>query len=237
MVHEAPFQSYVKAGRFVPSYGLRLDDHTSRIRREFELDGGLPESRVTGVEAGLAPNYPFLQASWFRMASKYRVPDAWDIFDLDDGWGAAVNGGWRDEFWTLAGSWLMRRRPLDEGGDTDTYGVYGSLNLWQRWRGLPFTWQGEFDRGSFQRASGNSAEKVALYSEVDWLVYNGVNLLLAYDWADPDREVRDDDFHRVQAGLQWTWYPGVTIDSRIRALIPSAGASDADLFLQLHLWI
>jgi len=237
MLHEAPYQSYLKAGRFVPSYGLRLDDHTSRIRREFELDGALPESRVTGIEAGLAPNYPFLQASWFRMTSRARVPDAWNIFDLDDGWGTAVNGGWRDEFWTLAGSWLMRRRPLDEGGDTDTYGVYGALNFWQRWRGVPLTWQGEYDRGSFQRASGSGADKAAFYQELDWLVYNGVNLLVAHDWADPDREVRDDESHRLQFGLQWTWYPGVTLDGRIRSLLPSGGGSGSDLFLQLHLWI
>lgn len=237
MLHEAPFMSYVKAGRFVPAYGLRLDDHTSSIRRELELDGALPESRVTGVEVGLAPNYPFLHASYFRMSSKYTPPDAWNIFDVDDGWGVAVNGGWRDEFWTLAGSWLMRNRPLDEGGDTNTYGAYGALNLWQRWRHLPLTWQLELDHGSYQRASGETTSKNVFFTELDWLMYNGFNVLTAFDWADPDREVIDDEYYRIQFGIQWTWYRGVTLDSRIRGLIPTAGGSDADFFMQLHFWI
>ena len=35
LLHELPYQAYAKAGRFVPAYGLRLDDHTSFIRRRF----------------------------------------------------------------------------------------------------------------------------------------------------------------------------------------------------------
>jgi len=238
MLHEAPYQSYVKAGRFVPAFGLRLDDHTSRIRREFELDGALPESRVTGVEAGAAPNYPVVNLSWFRMASRTRAPDAWDIFDVDDGWGAAANLGWRDMGWSLGGSGLWRRRPVDEGGDTSTYGVWGSFNPWYYWRGVPLTWQGEIDFGSFQRASGLESDKAAAYTEIDWLAFNGINLLLAYDWADPDREVMDDESHRVQAGVQVIVVPGVTLDGRIRGLIPATDqGSDTDLFLQLHFWL
>lgn len=74
MLHEAPYLGYLKAGRFVPSFGLRLDDHTTRTRRGFGLDGSLPESRVTGVEIGAAPNEPFFQASWFGMTSSARQP-------------------------------------------------------------------------------------------------------------------------------------------------------------------
>jgi hypothetical protein len=236
LLHEAPYQTYVKAGRFVPTFGLRLDDHTSRIRREFELDGALPESRVTGVEVGAAPNYPVVQVSWFRMASRARVPDAWDILDVDEGKGAAVNLGWRDLGWGLGVSGLWRRRPLEEGGDTDTYGVWGAFNPWFYRKSVPLTYQAELDFGTFQRASGIEADKMAFYQELDWLLWNGVNLLVAHDWADPDRDVVDDESHRLQFGGQITPYPGVTLDGRVRALLPSEGGEDADVFLQLHLW-
>lgn len=238
MLHEMPYQGYAKAGRFVPSFGLRLDDHTSRIRREFELDGALPESRVSGVEVGAAPNYPVVNVSWFRMASRTRAPDAWDIFDVDDGWGAAANVGWRDMGWSLGGSGLWRRRPLVEGGDTSTYGVWGSFNPWYYWRGVPLTWQGELDFGKFRRASGLETDKLAAYAEIDWLVFNGITLLVAYDWADPDREVKDDENHRVQAGGQLIVIPGVTVDGRLRGLIPATeGGRDYDMFIQLHIWL
>jgi hypothetical protein len=236
MLHEAPYQAYAKAGRFVPSFGLRLDDHTSHIRRAFELDGGLPESRVTGVEVGAAPNYPFVQASWFKMASRARVPDAWDIFDLDDGWGAAVNAGWRDLSWSVGGSAMIRSRELNEGGDTSTFGVFGIVNPWRYSRSLPITYQVEYDYGTYQRASGNETEHAAFYQELNWVAYNGITFLLAHDWADPDREVRDDHDHRVQLGVQITPYPGVTFDARIRSLVPAGGGSDNDAFVQMHIW-
>jgi hypothetical protein len=238
MFHEAPYQAYVKAGRFVPAFGLRLDDHTSRIRREFELDGALPESRVTGVEIGASPNYPVINVSYFGMTSRTRPPDSWDIFDVDDGRGAAANLGWRDMGWSLGGSGLWRSRPLDEGGDTTTYGVWGSFNPWFYWRSVPLTWQGEVDFGTFQRASGLESDKMAAYAELDWLAWNGVNFLVAWDWADPDREVIDDESHRFQAGVQLLVVPGATLDGRVRALIPAAGeGAGSDFFLQLHLWL
>lgn len=237
MTHEWPYQSYVKAGRFVPSYGLKLDDHTNRIRREFELDGALPESRVTGVEVGFSPNYPFLQASYFGMNSKYEEPDPWDIFALDEGTGYAVNAGFRELGWAVGASVLARRRPLDEGGDTDTYGGYAVLNPWFYSRGIPITLQTELDFGTRQRESGNEAKNMVWYGEIDWLAANGLNILFAYDWADPDRDVVDDHSSRYQVGAQVTPYPGFTLDGRIRALqVATSSGNGADFFLQLHIW-
>jgi hypothetical protein len=236
LLHEAPYQVYAKGGRFVPAFGLRLDDHTASIRREFELDGSLPESRVTGIEVGAAPNYPVLNLSWFRMASRARSPDPWNIFDVDQGKGAAVNLGYRSLGWSLGGSGLWRWRPLDQGGDTRTYGVWGSLSPWFYARKIPLTYLFEVDHGTFQRASGRSSSKTVLYQELDWLAYNGVTFVLAHDWADPDREIVDDEFHRLQVGMRLVFLPGIALDWRIRSLMPAAGGSGSDLFLQLHVY-
>ena len=237
MTHEWPFQAYARAGRFVPSFGLRLDDHTMSIRRQFELDGALPESRVTGVEIGAAPNFPFIQASWFKMASRARVPDAWNIFDVDRGWGAALNAGYRNLGWSVGTSAMTRQRPLDEGGDMDAYGLYGVFNPWYYRRGLPLTFQGEVDVGTYQRASGNDARRLAAYAEVDCRAWNGVNFLAAYDFFDPDRAVAEDQFGRYQIGAQVTPFPGITLDGRFRILNAPTPTGDAtDFFVHLHLW-
>jgi hypothetical protein len=237
MSSEWPYQAYVKAGRFMPNFGLRLDDHTNRTRREFELDNSIPESRVLGVEAGAVAAFPFIHASYFKMKTKFEEPDPWDIFDVDDGWGASLNLGYRHFAWSLGASTMVRRRPLDQGGDTDTYGIYGSFNPWYFTTSIPVSLQGEVDFGSAQRASGLEQNKLAMYGEADWAAWNGVNLLLAYDWADPDRDVIDDESGRIQAGAQITVYPGVTIDSRVRYLhVSTPDGNDADLFMQLHLW-
>jgi len=237
MTNEWPYQLYAKASRFVPSYGLRLDDHTNRIRREFELDGSLPESRVLGVEVGAAASWPFFNASYFKMNSKYEEPDPWDIFDVDDGWGAALNLGWRGMGWSAGASTIVRRRPLDEGGDTDTFGVYGSFNPWFFSARIPLTLLGEIDVGTVQRESGREADQLVWYGELDWLIWNGVNMIVAYDWTDPDGDVIDDHSGRIQFGGQLVVIPGVTFDARIRRLNVATDEGDGtDLFLQMHLW-
>ena len=236
LLHEAPGAAYVKAGRFVPSFGLRLDDHTAQTRRTFEQDGSVPDARVTGVEIGANPNYPYVSASWFRSNATTRVPSAFDIFDTDCTHGMALNLGYREMGWSLGGSALLHRRPVDEGGDATGYAVYGSFNPWFYRRSLPLTWQTEYDWGRFQRESGRGTGRRAFYQELDWRAGNGVNLLLAQDWADPDTEVKDDHAFRVSGGIQVTPVPGVTLDMRVRGLFPATGQAGADLLTQLHLW-
>jgi hypothetical protein len=236
LVHELPWLAYAKAGRFVPDFGLRLDDHTAQIRRAFELDGAVPQARVSGVEVGVNPNYPYLRASWFRSTSKLRDPDRFDVFDADEGWGTAVNVGFRELLWGVGASALARRRPLSEGGDATTFGAYAILNPWFWRRDVPLTWQAEGDVGQWTRHSGRTTRQAVFYQELDWSCANGVNLLLAHDWADPDREVADDDLMRFSGGLQLIPIPGVTLDARARLLLPPHASAGSDVFLQLHLW-
>jgi len=238
LLHELPFGTYGKAGRFVPSFGLRLDDHTTRTRRGFGLDGSLPSSRVTGVEWGAAPNYPFVQASYFRLTSAQRQPAAWNVFHVDAGWGAAVNAGLRHTGWGVGGSWMMRRRLTRDGGDTDAWSGYAYVNPWKYWRNFPLVAQVEYDYGNRQSPSGRTYNHSAFYGEADYMVYNGIEAVAAYDFEDPDFDIVNDHTHRIQGGLRVTPYPGVTIDARFRAFFVSTPGrgDDHDMFIQLHLW-
>lgn len=236
LLHEAPAIAYLKAGRFTPQFGLRLDDHTAQTRRTFELDGALPQTRVTGVEIGVHPNYPYAALAWFRGTSRGRPPAAADVFDVDDGWGTTLHLGYRDEAWSAGASALVLRRPNPNGGDAESLALHGSLNPAVRWRRVPLTYQWEIDVGRWTRDSGHSTRRTALYHELDWLVANGVNVLLAQDWADTDTQVRNDHSQRLTLGLQVTPVPGLTLDARGRVLFPAAELSGADAFVQLHVW-
>ena len=79
--------------------------------------------------------------------------------------------------------------------------------------------------------------QAAFYQETDWAAYNGIILLLAHDWSDPDREIIDDEDNRLQWGFQLSPIAGVTVDGRFRVLMPATGkAVDHDLFIQVHVW-
>ncbi|MBI5710042.1 MAG: hypothetical protein HZC42_07025 [Candidatus Eisenbacteria bacterium] len=236
LLHEWPAHAYLKAGRITPAFGLRLDDHTAQNRRAFELDDALPEARVAGVEVGANPNYPYASLAWFRSAAADRAPAAFDPFDVDRGSGGTLNLGWRQLGWSAGGSALVRRRPVIEGGDAASFAVYGVVNPWYYRHGLPLTWQAEYDRGTWTRASGRRTRRAAFWQELGWRAGNGITLLLAQDWADPDTEVLDDHAFRVSGGVQVTPVPGVTLDARLRALMPASGSGGSDLFVQIHLW-
>jgi hypothetical protein len=236
LLHELPYGIYAKGGRFVPSYGLRIPDHTSFVRRRFDLDGALPEVRVTGVEAGASPNYPFLNLSWFETNPATQPPPAFDIFDVGPGWGMAANLGFREVGWFLGGSGMIRRNQEAPEEEADMVGVYGGYNVWRYAPKVPLTLQGEIDQGRFTSASGRKRTARAVLAEADYLLGNGLNLLAKYDWEDPDTEVAQDAASRITVGAQLTPYPGITLDARIRTLFPSGGQADSDIFLQLHLW-
>jgi hypothetical protein len=123
-----------------------------------------------------------------------------------------------------------------EGGDATSYALYGSFNPWFYRRSLPLTYQAEYDYGRFQRASGLETKRAGFWHELDWRAGNGVDLLFTQDWVDPDTEVLDDHAFRIGAGIQITPLPGVTLDTRVRALFPAAGSSGADVFTQIHFW-
>ncbi|NNF06080.1 MAG: hypothetical protein HKN21_04915, partial [Candidatus Eisenbacteria bacterium] len=245
MVHELPYLAYLKAGRFTPTFGHRLDDHTSFIRRGLGLDASLPETRVTGFELGVNPNYPYLNIAGFWGSSPDRAPSAFDIFDTDPGFGTTMNVGYRHMGWSLGLSGMKRNRAVEFGGDRAAWGLNGAFNPWYYKRGLPFTYLFEIDRGEQERFSGSIQQSLIFFQELSWLVTNGVNVLVGHNYEDPDRDVAYDEAHRGHVGLQITPVSGFTIDTRFRALFPrrderfvfEAPSPDAaDLFIQFHLW-
>jgi hypothetical protein len=236
LLHEAPMQSYLKAGRFVPAFGLRLDDHTVQPRRAFEQDGSLPEVRVTGVEVGLAPNYPYASVAWFRGGSMSQELPAWNLFDPSSGHGTAVNLGYRSEGWSVGASYLSHTRPIVDGGNASSGAIFAAFNPWKYWRNLPITLQAEYDAGTRRRSSGNRARQRGFYQEVAWLAGNGVHFIVAQDWIDPDLDVQDDDAWRLVGGVVVMPVPGVALDMRGRILVPTGEESGGDFFMQVRLF-
>jgi hypothetical protein len=236
LLHEAPFQSYVKGGRFSPQFGVRLDDHTALTRELFVMDVSLLESRVVGVEVGANPNYPFVALSWFRSAPNNERLDSFNIFENLTGYGYAANLGWRGEGWSLGTGGILRERPVEDGGDARSVSLFGSLNPWKWNSNVPLTWHGEVVYGERTRESGRTTEVAAAYQELDWRLGNGVDLFVVQDWGDPDREVINDESLRFSGGAKLTPIPGITLDGRLRYLAPSGDPSGVDGFIQLHLW-
>lgn len=236
MTHEYIALGHLRAGRFMPAFGTRVADHTAFIRRPFGMSMEDPANRVIGVEAGFAANYPHLTASVFKPADGADP----NPFATNDGWGAAVDGGWRDLAWQLGGSAMMRRRPLATGGDTTDLALHWAYNPWRHFDDVPLTYLGEVVYGFFQRPySGKQTTRLAWYHQLAWHPFNGIVMRLRYDSLDPDGEVKDDVRHRPGLGLDWHVIPGLTVGADGRVGLGSdfrPGEEAADVFVQIHGW-
>ncbi len=236
MTHEWPWLSYARAGRFMPAFGWRIDDHTAYTRRPFGMSQEDPGNRVIGTEVGFTANYPYASLSAFKPA----LATGSNPFATDDGWGSALSFGWRDLGWSLGASGMIRRRPLEGGGNTTDVSVQWSYNPWRYVSWLPVTYMGEVAAGQYQRPfSGKDATQLAAFHQLSLSLMPGVTLHGRYDFWDPDRAVIEDEIHRPGAALEVVFVPGLTVRTDVRLGIPAGGSlgeDSTDVFVQLHGW-
>ncbi len=236
MTHEWPWLSYARAGRFLPAFGWRIDDHTAYTRRPFGLSQEDPGARVIGAEVGFTGNYPYASISAFKPA----LPFGNNPLATDDGWGSAVSAGWRDLGWSLGASGMIRRRPLEKGGNTTDFSLQWSFNPWRYVSWLPVTYMGEVAAGAWQRPfSGRDTNQLAAFHQLSFVVVPGVTLHGRYDFWDPDQEIVQDEIHRPGAALEVVFIPGLTVRTDVRVGLPAGGSpgeDSTDVFVQLHGW-
>jgi len=226
LAHVLPWDGYVKAGRFVPAYGWKFDDHTMFVR---DSEGFAPPSNSdAGVEVGLSPN-PFEVQVALVNGSRGST------LDTDRRLATSGNASSRFNVGPMAGS-LGLAGYVQPGIDVDLSagGVFGYLSGWN------VTWVAQVDW--VRRHSPNFAPNTGIVSsqELTVLLKRGIELKSTYDFFDPDRHVRSGSKDRWGVGLDVmprsflvleALYRHTSIDSG--SALPGGGY-DEGLF-QLHL--
>ena len=195
-----PKDFYVKAGRMFLPYGLQIQDDESFIRagRNGSASTGFSfDLRQAGVEVG------WLSGPWHVVAA------------LSEG------SGKRDAQLTASASAMFRDVPLV---DTVMLGVSGARNGGARetfqfagYGGFsigPFAYLGEVDFVDTRIADPVTGSALPMkkhrggfihYSELNYLMFNWLNVKLAFDYADYDGDLSvrgDDSENRVSFGLE-----------------------------------
>jgi len=216
MYHDLPYQMYVRAGRFLPAHGWKTDDHTGFVRQG-QMILGRPfdhERQVTGVEFGLNPNYQYLHVSLFNMADEWDTP-----IDTDLGYGAAVSGGYRDLGWQAGASLVYGAR--DAVGPTPKWdqtalSLQWAANLHYLTRFIPLVYLGEYHVLRTAVDAGDTTTGLAAFHELGYLVMQGLNMTVRYDWADANTDFKFDSRHRVNLGFEWYPVPFLEVIARYR---------------------
>ncbi len=214
---DLPLNGYVKAGKFLLPYGLRLQDDAEFIRAQTGFSYKTPDQ---GLEVGLEPG----PLSLFVAVS-------------DGTAGAAEDNDGKQVTSTLAivqrhfrlggsasrnqGSGLVRR---------DVVGGFGGLAAGR------LTLLGELDRITERSASGLALRQLAGYVEGDFLATTGVNAKVTYGYFDKNLDVAEDQRVRLRFGLELFPNGFVRVAGFYTAdlWIPQAKTPDR-LSLELHL--
>lgn len=229
---DLPNQMYVKAGRFLPAYGWRLDDHTAFIREPQTFNH---DRQVTGLEFGMNPNYPYVTMSIFNSAKEWDKP-----WEPDDGYGAAITGGYRHFLWQLGGSAMF-----ESNDDIDQYwaGLQWGLNLmnanhpWKTFNWLPMIYLGEVNLWNRSLASDDEdILGLTAFHQCTFFLFSGVSMVLRYEWQDNNVEVKDDHRHRYVVGVDYAPYKHVSFLAQYRFNDEPQGIDDDEMMLQMHLW-
>ncbi len=199
LLHILPASGYVKIGKFLPAFGTRIDDHTTYIRTKtgFSPEFGRPER--TGAEVAVSPGAFTLIGG---------------IYNAQDGFGAAQGNekaflGRGEGMFKLAedihlglGANIYSWKTLG-GFSTSLIGGLGSFSY------KNYTVFGEVDQIKNNGASGITG--IVTYVEGDFMVIQGVDLKLAYDFYDPDKDVKSGAQSRYSVGVEFFPISGVEV--------------------------
>jgi hypothetical protein len=213
---------YLKAGRFIPSYGWKFDDHTMFVREE--LGFMPPANSDVGLEAGWS-------AGGFDVQAAVVNGSPGSTLDLDTKVAGVLNAVYRKRFGPVgAALGVSGYHQPTPSRDIDKGGLYGYAT-WNR-----FTWVGETDLVRRKEAGLDPVQSLVASHELTYLVRRG----LEYDFYDPDRDLETGAKSRWGGGVFAMPYAYVAMEALVRRIdyddgLAYGGQDFVETLLQLHL--
>jgi hypothetical protein len=214
-----PLNGYIKIGKFLPAYGTRVDDHTYFIRGGPVGGGpwaglfppGYPTGlrfgegyEDTGFELGIAPSIFSFQAG---------------VFDGTPGDGLTGVTGTKVKAVSARGDATMQLsddinlnlggsffNDPDPSGTATFYGAFGAISFFQS-----LTLTSEIDFPSLKVPGSAQKEGLMIWHELNYMVIQGLDLKLGYEFYDPDRDIKNGSFSSIVVGAEFFVLTGVEI--------------------------
>ncbi|MCC6994653.1 MAG: hypothetical protein IT370_08600 [Deltaproteobacteria bacterium] len=228
---------YLKVGRFMPTYGLRMDSHSMFTREGLGLGAG---ARDSGVEAGLYLGPVLLQGAYLKGALTDQSREG-TVYGRAE-W---LRGG-SGLRWMLGGSvaWTPNAAgrnpalavPLDASAGVREWKAALHLVASVGRLGLLGEVDWVVDRARLDELRGRAA---VTYAELNLLVAQGVEVGLSHEWQDPDFDLASGVVQRVGARLEVHPWDATELRLDVRhTLAPEGHALDGvnDVSVLLHLF-
>lgn len=217
-----PLNGYVRAGRFTPAYGTRIDDHTTFIRTKTVFP--LFRRPDTGVEIGISP-----------------TSLTWNAGIYNGETGSDPSNGQIRLVTTRAEAFLQLENVNVSIGGSAWYnkGAAGTLTMYGGFGGLNYkdvTFHAEVDMKKDK--TGPGTQEFISYLELNYLLLDGLDINFIYDFYDPDIDLKTGSQSRYSAGVEFFPLPGVELRPVFRILKTTPGqTTDKEFDILLHLFL
>jgi hypothetical protein len=210
-----PWAGYLKAGRLLLPYGIRVWDDDTFIR---QVTGFNYDNQDLGLELGFEPGRVALSAALSNGTQGSR----------DDNAGKQVSsiGSLYLKNLVLGGSFSWNK---SRGIKRLLFGPYGSLRLG------PLTLMGEADW--LQESGSRKQDQFILFSSFEYWHRKSVNFRLAFDFLDPYDDLEEDEKSRLSLGVDAFLTPNLVASAffKLKDSVPQDVAGNAHaLTLALH---
>lgn len=182
LLEQLPLDGYLKVGKFLLPYGLRLLDDAEYIRQSTGFNYNTPDQ---GVEVGVEPGPLSL---FLAVTNGTQGAD-----ENNSGKQYTATGVLTFPRFMLGGSTSRNSGP---GSRRDVVGAFGGFNLGR------FAFLGEFDFITDSPDAGAERQQFAAYLEGDFLAVPGLNVKVTYGFLDPNRDIGENARIRLRFGIE-----------------------------------
>lgn len=213
-----PLDGYVKIGKFVPAYGTKVDDHNYFIRGgpynpgvQFggQFPAGYPTglrfgelSEDTGLELGFAPSIFTFNIGLFDGLPGVNLPTTGTKNKS-----VVLRGDARFKLgganWDFGGSYYNSPSLTDR---RTFYGAFGAVTVFDN-----VTLTSEIDYAEHTPSAVPTTVGIIWWNELNWMVTQGIDLKLAYESYDPDKDLQNGIFSQVTVGAELFLLSGVEV--------------------------
>ncbi len=243
-----PLDGYIKIGKFMPAYGTKIDDHNYFIRggpfnAGVQFAGSFPAGyqkglrfgelkEDTGLELGFAPSIFTFSAGLFDGLPGVNLPT-----NGTKNKSVALRGDARfkiaDVNLNFGGSYYNSPSATDR---QTFYGAFGAISLFEN-----LTLTSEIDYVEHAVPSAPTTVGIMWWHELNWMVVQGIDLKLAYESYDPDKDLQNGIFSQVTIGAEFFVMSGVEVRPLYRINLNSLpngmNANTKEFLVMFHFFI
>lgn len=216
ILKDLPGEGYLKAGKFLLPYGLRLLDDDEYIRQQTGFSYSTPDQ---GVELGLEPG----PLSLFVALTNGSAGGSENNSDKQiTATGALIYPGFRIGASASRNDGPSARR--------DVVGGFGGVSMGR------FTFLGEVDLIFDTPDGGVQREQLAAYVGGNFMAARGVNMKVTYGFLDPNADLGEDARMRMRFGLEYFPMPFFQVSTFYTLLddIPQSTSDRDRISVELH---